>query len=305
MNSPQSSVFSLLTISRFHCINKVEIRKGVTAMAETIKQTAGREQLGNFAPQFAHINDDVLFGEVWNEKAIDLKTKCLVTVVALMSSGITDSSLRYHLQNAKSNGVTREEIAAVITHAAMYAGIPKGWAAFRLAKDIWKNDAAVSFEEIFASEDSKVRDMSELASAIIKDYYDPLLGEEQNDYMIEMFQSYTSIKNQLAAGKRYFFVKENGRNIGFICFYPTKGAMYLSKLYLQKDARGKGYARKMLRLIRDEALKIGLHAIELNVNKGNESRFIYEKLGFQLVRSEKNDIGSGFYMDDYVYRIEF
>ena len=184
-------------------------------MAETIKQTAGREQLGNFAPQFAHINDDVLFGEVWNEKAIDLKTKCLVTVVALMSSGITDSSLRYHLQNAKSNGVTREEIAAVITHAAMYAGIPKGWAAFRLVKDIWKNDAAVSFEEIFASEDSKVRDMSELASAIIKDYYDPLLGEEQNDYMIEMFQSYTSIKNQLAAGKRYFFVKENGRNIGF------------------------------------------------------------------------------------------
>ena len=180
-------------------------------MAETIKQTAGREQLGNFAPQFARINDDVLFGEVWNEKAIDLKTKCLVTVVALMSSGITDSSLRYHLQNAKSNGVTREEIAAVITHAAMYAGIPKGWAAFRLAKDIWKNDAAVSFEEIFASEDSKVRDMSELASAIIKDYYDPLLGEEQNDYMIEMFQSYTSIKNQLAAGKRYFFVKENGR----------------------------------------------------------------------------------------------
>ena len=247
-------------------------------MAETIKQTAGREQLGNFAPQFAHINDDVLFGEVWNEKAIDLKTKCLVTVVALMSSGITDSSLRYHLQNAKSNGVTREEIAAVITHAAMYAGIPKGWAAFRLAKDIWKNDAAV---------------------------YDPLLGEEQNDYMIEMFQSYTSIKNQLAAGKRYFFVKENDRNIGFICFYPTKSAMYLSKLYLQKDARGKGYARKMLRLIRDEALKIGLHAIELNVNKGNESRFIYEKLGFQLVRSEKNDIGSGFYMDDYVYRIEF
>ncbi len=262
-------------------------------MAETIKQTAGREQLGNFAPQFAHINDDVLFGEVWNEKAIDLKTKCLVTVVALMSSGITDSSLRYHLQNAKSNGVTREEIAAVITHAAMYAGM-------KTIDEIEK----LSLDELDGS-DEQIAEMSALASAIIKEYYDPLLGEAQNDYMIEMFQSYTSIKNQLAAGKRYFFVKENGRNIGFICFYPTKSAMYLSKLYLQKDARGKGYARKMLRLIRDEALKIGLHAIELNVNKGNESRFIYEKLGFQLVRSEKNDIGSGFYMDDYVYRIEF
>ena len=302
MNSPQSSVFSLLTISRFHCINKVEIRKGVTAMAETIKQTAGREQLGNFAPQFARINDDVLFGEVWNEKAIDLKTKCLVTVVALMSSGITDSSLRYHLQNAKSNGVTREEIAAVITHAAMYAGIPKGWAAFRLAKDIWKNDAAVSFEEIFASEDSKVRDMSELASAIIKDYYDPLLGEEQNDYMIEMFQSEHAIRDQLSHGYRYIFVRANGEDIGFMAFYPRGDALYLSKWYLCADMRGRGFAKTMLDYLMDEAQNAGLSAIELNVNKHNKTVAVYERLGFVRVRDEKNDIGNGYFMDDYVYR---
>ena len=76
-------------------------------MSEKIVQTAGREQLGDFAPMFAHLNDDVLFGEVWNEEAIDVKTKCIITVVALMSSGITDSSLKYHLQNAKNNGVTK------------------------------------------------------------------------------------------------------------------------------------------------------------------------------------------------------
>lgn len=79
----------------------------------------------------------VLFGEVWNDTATDAKTKCIVTVVALMSSGITDSSLTYHLQNAKANGVTREEIASVITHAGMYVGWPKAWAVFRLAKDVW------------------------------------------------------------------------------------------------------------------------------------------------------------------------
>ena len=106
-------------------------------MSKKITQTAGRTQLGDFAPSFAHLNDDVLFGEVWNEAAIDLKTKCIVTVVALMASGITDSSLGYHLQNAKNNGVTREEIAAIITHAAMYVGWPKGWAVFRQAKEIW------------------------------------------------------------------------------------------------------------------------------------------------------------------------
>ena len=105
-----------------------------------IVQTAGRDQLGGFAPMFAHLNDDVLFGEVWNDDAIDVKTRCIVTVVSLMASGITDSSLTYHLENAKAHGVTKEEIAAIITHATMYVGWPKGWAVFRQAKEVWNDD---------------------------------------------------------------------------------------------------------------------------------------------------------------------
>ncbi len=108
-------------------------------MSKKIVQTAGRDNLGEFAPMFAHLNDDVLFGEVWNEQAIDVKTKCIVTVVSLMASGVTDNSLKYHLQNAKINGVSKEEIAAIITHATMYVGWPKGWAVFNLAKEIWKD----------------------------------------------------------------------------------------------------------------------------------------------------------------------
>ena len=109
-------------------------------MREKIVQTAGREQLGEFAPLFAHLNDDVLFGEVWNDEAIDVKTKCIITVVSLMASGITDSSLLYHLQNAKKNGVSKAEIAAIITHATMYVGWPKGWAVFRLAGQVWSEE---------------------------------------------------------------------------------------------------------------------------------------------------------------------
>ena len=105
---------------------------------EKIVQTAGRDALGEFAPEFAHFNDDVLFGENWNNEAIDLKTRCIITVVALMASGVTDSSLIYHLQNAKSHGVTQEEIAAIVTHVAFYAGWPKAWAVFRMAKEVWK-----------------------------------------------------------------------------------------------------------------------------------------------------------------------
>lgn len=84
-------------------------------MKEIIVQTAGREQLGDFAPMFAHFNDDVLFGEVWNSEALDTKMKCILTVTSLMASGIADSSLSYHLQNAKNHGVTKAEIAAIIT----------------------------------------------------------------------------------------------------------------------------------------------------------------------------------------------
>ena len=93
-------------------------------MKEKIVQTAGRDQLGGFAPEFAHYNDDILFGENWNNRDINLKTRCIVTLVALMASGITDSSLVYHLENAKAHGVTKTEAAAIITHAAFYAGWP-------------------------------------------------------------------------------------------------------------------------------------------------------------------------------------
>ena len=105
-----------------------------------IVQTAGKNALGEFAPEFAHFNDDMLFGENWNNEDIDLKTRCIITVVALMSSGVTDSSLKYHLENAKNNGVTAKEIAAVITHVAFYAGWPKAWAVFNMAKEVWQED---------------------------------------------------------------------------------------------------------------------------------------------------------------------
>ena len=113
-----------------------------------IVQTAGRNTLGEFAPEFAHFNDDVLFGENWNNQDIDVKTRSIITVVALMASGITDSSLRYHLQNAKNHGVTQKEIAAVITHAAFYAGWPKAWAVFNLAKEVWETgEGDLPYEE--------------------------------------------------------------------------------------------------------------------------------------------------------------
>ena len=108
---------------------------------QKIVQTAGRDRLGDFAPEFAHLNDDVLFGEVWaREDKLSARDRSIVTVTALMASGILDSSLKFHIQNAKNYGVTKEEIAEIITHAAFYAGWPKAWAAFNLAKEIYKEN---------------------------------------------------------------------------------------------------------------------------------------------------------------------
>ena len=101
-----------------------------------VKQTAGREALGQFAPKFAQLNDDVLFGEVWSrEGQLPLKLRSLVTVTALISKGIVDSSLKYHLESARKNGVTAQEMAETLTHIAFYAGWPNAWAAFRMAKE--------------------------------------------------------------------------------------------------------------------------------------------------------------------------
>lgn len=106
-----------------------------------IIQTAGRDQLGDFAPEFARLNDDILFGEVWSRNdLLSLRDRSLVTITSLISQGITDSSLTYHLQEARKNGITRTEISEILTHVAFYAGWPKAWAAFRLAKDVWADD---------------------------------------------------------------------------------------------------------------------------------------------------------------------
>lgn len=102
------------------------------------KVTAGRDELGEFAPKFAQLNDDVLFGEVWaREDKLSARDRSIVTVTALMAGGILDSSLKFHILNAKNHGVTKEEMAEILTHAAFYAGWPKAWAAFRMAKEVY------------------------------------------------------------------------------------------------------------------------------------------------------------------------
>lgn len=137
-----------------------------SARATKVAQTAGRDQLGDFAPEFARLNDDILFGEVWSRNdLLSLRDRSLVTITSLISQGITDSSLTYHLQEAKKNGITRTEIAEILTHVAFYAGWPKAWAAFRLAKDVWNDD--IKGDDAMAANDSVASQREEFARSMI------------------------------------------------------------------------------------------------------------------------------------------
>ena len=159
----------------------------------------------------------------------------------------------------------------------------------------------MNFREIDLSNKDHIREMSKMAMEIVREHFDPIIGKEQNDYMLERFQSVDAIRSQLKNEYRYFFVSDGERKIGFVAFYPKGRNMYLSKFYLYKQERGKGHAHEMLSFIMEETKKAGLDGIELNVNKHNSACRAYDRLGFEIIRSEKNDIGNGFYMDDYVY----
>ena len=109
--------------------------------AVKVVQTAWRDRLGDFAPDFARYNDDILFGEVWSKNdVLSLHDRSIVTVSALVASGIVDSSLKYHIESAKKNGVTKTEMAEIITQLGFYAGWPKAWAAFNLAKEVYAEE---------------------------------------------------------------------------------------------------------------------------------------------------------------------
>ena len=137
-------------------IMNVEAAAMTNKKPQKIVQTAGRTQLGEFAPDFARYNDDILFGEVWSKNdVLPLHDRSIVTVSALVASGIIDSSLKYHIQSAKNNGVTKAEMAEIITQLGFYAGWPKAWGAFNMAKEVYAEAAGAAKEETPAKMDKE------------------------------------------------------------------------------------------------------------------------------------------------------
>ena len=104
------------------------------------KQTAGKDNLGNIAPLFAELNDDVLFGKVWSrEDKLSPRDRSLITISALFAMGAFPQ-LKSHLSIGKEHGLTKEEVVEVVTQLAFYAGWPKAWSTFSLIEEVYGSD---------------------------------------------------------------------------------------------------------------------------------------------------------------------
>jgi len=144
------------------------------------------------------------------------------------------------------------------------------------------------------------KEVEALAFPIWREHYTPIIGAAQVEYMLEKFQSAQAVEKQVREGALYFLIQvPEGENTGFLSVVPRPGELFLSKLYVLKTHRGKGYARQALEFIQGLAKERGLQRITLTVHKQNPSVKAYQAMGFRILEPVVTDIGNGFVMDDY------
>ena len=186
-------------------INSTEAIAMENSKAVKVVQTSGRDRLGDFAPEFARYNDDILFGEVWSRNNIlSLHDRSIITICALVGSGILDSSLKYHIQTAKKNGVTRDEMVEIVTQLGFYAGWPKAWAVFPMAKEVYGGDAAeiIEREPEPYPQDAGRKNLGDFAPEFARYNDDILFGEvwSRNNILSLHDRSLVTVSTLVGAG---------------------------------------------------------------------------------------------------------
>lgn len=156
----------------------------------------------------------------------------------------------------------------------------------------------ISFKKVTIDE---VPQLAALAKEIWVQHFTPIIGSAQVAYMLEKFQSEKPMTEQMNGVYSYYWFMKNGAPVGYICFKPENGKMFLSKLYLRQNERGNGYATKAIEFLSDYCKEQKLSSIWLTVNRHNDNTVaVYKHLGFVTTREQAADIGNGFVMDDYI-----
>lgn len=153
---------------------------------------------------------------------------------------------------------------------------------------------------IKANSDKELSLIETLAKSIWREHYIPIIGEAQVEYMLKKYQSVSSMKDQLKENTYYYLIKYNQESAGYLSFRKEENSIFLSKIYVLNNHRGKKIGKKAILFVEDQAKKYGLSILYLTVNKNNTNSIVaYEKLGFKNIESIVMDIGNGFVMDDF------
>lgn len=153
--------------------------------------------------------------------------------------------------------------------------------------------------------DDALLETSKLADEIWHQHFTPLIGIKQVEYMLQKFQSYEAMQRQTEKeGYQYYLLSFNGKNVGYTAIVPNKDFLFLSKIYVLKDYRGKKIAKTAIAFMIDLCKQSSLSKISLTVNRRNLNTIMaYEKLGFKIIEEKKADIGNDYYMDDYIMEL--
>lgn len=155
-----------------------------------------------------------------------------------------------------------------------------------------------------ATTEEALHKIAELAEIIWHQHFTPIIGKEQVIYMVDKFQSFPALKEQLTSGYEYYRIFDQDDFCGYCGIHPENGKLFLSKLYLKKEARGRHLASQTFDFLKQLCRERGLSAIWLTCNKHNDNTLaVYRHLGFKTVDTQVTDIGNGFVMDDYIMEV--
>ncbi|RYH74099.1 GNAT family N-acetyltransferase [Flavobacteriaceae bacterium 144Ye] len=154
--------------------------------------------------------------------------------------------------------------------------------------------------EITLATPNDYKQIADLGFIIWNEHYTPIIGAEQVAYMLEKFQSEKAIQQQVEEGFEYYLITFETVSVGYICVKKKRDALFLSKIYVLSDYRGKKIGKTAIQFVERRANTLHCNSIELTVNKYNVNSIkAYEKLGFKTIEALVMDIGNGFVMDDY------
>ena len=163
-------------------------------------------------------------------------------------------------------------------------------------------DTIFSSERVLTKE--QISKVAALAEVIWHQHFTPIIGREQVIYMVEKFQSEAALEQQIANGYEYYQLFDEDEFCGYCGIHPENGKLFLSKLYIKKEARGRHIASHAMNFLKDICRERGISAIWLTCNKHNNNTLaIYDHLGFKIIDTQVADIGNGFVMDDYILEL--